>query len=258
MGRSQWGENSAVSMARVLCKASSLLERNIDEEVLTKRLQFLIYDLNEHCADLTGADQLFEGLREFFFEKKGYRCTSEHHHHTPEHLCSNLISQGHGHIEVLAALFCTLGQGMNLPLQVLAVNPLRYVRLATAPTVFDLGRGGQQLSPQDLIEVLQTHSPLDPLADRTYLEPLELMVVYLTHLKGCCAEDLHLQLSLLNLLLELCPQKIQLYGERARAYYELGEHTLAKADLKRYFSFKDRENGPADLVGLLTELEASL
>ena len=254
------GEIRSASMARVLCKANSLLDPGVDEEVIYKRLQFLSYELKEHCVNLNSAEELLEALVEFFFVEKAYGCSQPSHHHTPDHLASTLITTRRAHIEVVTTVFCTLAYEIQLPLQILAVEPMRYVRLASSQVVFDLGEAGRPLAPQDLIEVLQNHQLLETQHQSTYLDAAEALVTYLTHLKDCppCAENLLLQLSLQSQLIELCPRRVSLYGERALTYYRLGKKHEAFMDLKRYFSFQDRERGPRDLVDLMDKLELQL
>jgi regulator of sirC expression with transglutaminase-like and TPR domain len=256
MEESLRGEVRPAQMARVLCKASALLERTVEEELLLKRLQFLIYELRDYCgAALSPLDSL-DGLVKFFFHHKQYTVASPDRHFFTDHLISTLISTRKADIEVLTMLFVLMAQEIGLPLQILALRPLRYVRLANSETVLDLAKQGMKLSPQDLIEVLQNNPRLQEFKSG-HLNHHQLLVSYLTHLKECgpCAENPNLNLALLSHLIELCPNNISLYAERALIFRQLGQNTHALADLKRYFSFQDRESGPVQLVELLEELE---
>ncbi len=249
------GEIRSASMARVLCRANSLLDPAVDEDIIYKRLQFLSYELKEHCTNVSEPEQLLEALLEFFFEIKSYNCSA--HHQTLDHLASTLISTRRAHMEVVTTVFCTLAYEVQLPLQILAVKPMRFVRLASSPVVFDLGQGGRRLSSQDLIEVLQNHEPLETHNQSAYLDTAEALVRYLTHLKECppCAGNLSLQLALQTQLIELCPHRVGLYGERALTHYQLGKDQEASKDLKRYFSFQDKEQGPSELLDLMAKLQ---
>lgn len=256
MEESLRGDIRPAQMARVLCKASALLESSVEEDLLLKRLQFLIYELRDYCGAATSPWTALEGLVDFFFTQKQYAISPAGRHFSSDHLLSTLISSRKADVEVLTMLFVLLAEEIEVPLQILALRPLRYVRLANSEIVLDLASQGRQLSAQDLIEVLQDNPPLQE-AKGGHLGHDQLLVSYLTHLKECgpCAEDPQLNLALQSQLIELCPHQISLYAERALTFQELGESALALADLKRYFSFQGRERGPVELVALLDKLE---
>lgn len=235
-----------------------------------RRLQFLGFELTAMISPDDSTSRKLETLNRFFFELKEFSVPIDASFHDPLslHLLNRVLNTRVGSSRTLSMVYRYLGEQIGLKFEFVDLQPncyLKHVENGQSKFV-DFGRKGTTLSSDQLIESLQaraqaTHQSKAEIA--TLCESVgadHFIVEYLMVLKGAYQDRSNVEplLMVQNWILEYQPSNMTVMGERALLLNHLGHYRNAFADLKRYFSFADRNAAPKELVVLFDELSRRL
>lgn len=220
------------------------------------------YELTASLKSDFTTSQKFDLLNYFFFDLKEFAIPVEPLFHDPLslNLLNRVLNARVGSSKTLALIYRYLGEQIGLKFEFVDLQPncfLKYVENGISKFV-DLARHGKILSSDELIATLQsrakTKAEVADLCETMSLD--EFVINYLSILKNAYQQRSNLEPLLIvqNWLLEYQPANMMVIGERALLLNHLGHFKNSFADLKRYFSFADRNTAPLELVNLFDEL----
>lgn len=262
------------SLLRELSRISFEIDGQVPIDWMLKRVQFLVYELNAKVR--VGIEHLdpqekILALNEFFFNEKGFRVgTRDQVENANDWLMQNVLVHRTGSVELISVLYAVLAEKFGLQMEFVEFhrpeNPtcllLRWMDLDGQARYIDVRRSGHTLTSQEVLEALHL-SHLQSKDIGKLLEPKKIdtvMVEYISQLKRrMSVESFGEKLLLLqNLLIAWRPSEIRFLAERAFISKGLGHLNSALSDLKRYFSFQDKERAPEEVVKLYGELSQKL
>lgn len=257
-----------LNLVRELSRISYQLDSSVLLDWMVKRVQFFSYELQTLIRpDTSERDRLAE-LNLFFFQSKKFQCTNEPmrlQDPSSAFLLGQVLAARCGAPTVIALLYACLADRIQLDLEFVDLKPTCFLKWNDngRSRYIDVTRGGVTLSNDELIEMLHTRFQMTTLSVDSLLETYTFetfLVEYLNELKLALlkSNDPDKLLFLQNTLISYQPSNIQLLGERALLHRRLGNFKSALADLKRYFTFHEREKAPAELVSLHDELSQLL
>jgi regulator of sirC expression with transglutaminase-like and TPR domain len=263
------------TLLRELSRISQAFDPTLPADWMVKRVQFFAYELMSLVGHPGSSDSLSKSVRalsvidrvkvlnRFFFEQKGFSCRPIATGRTEDWLLHEVISRRTGSPPVIALLYVLLAERLGLETDwvTLPASSARAVlRIADSPRShhIDLTAGGRLLDDQDLLDLIALEPNLDG-KDGTR-PAVAFLVDYIKNLKATI--DLESQpnraLFLQDLLVAWVPSDLRLLAERAQIHRRLGNLSVAWNDLKRYFSFFEKDHAPDEIRALFGELEERL
>lgn len=255
-------------MLREMSTISAQLESSIPSDWIVKRVQFLAYELRSHTPAHSTPLESCRILNQYFFREKGFNAVSRLQD-IPDAstalLLHRVLVTRTGAPAVLSLLYSFLACQIGLRLEFIDLRPTCFLKFVEngVSRFIDLTREGRVLSSDDLLESLHTRFHLEAVPRSALLDHVpssRFMTDYLLALKVAYVRRGEPEALLLiqNALMAHSPASLQLLGERALLYRRLGHLKSALSDLKRYFSFSDREKSPEELTRVYDELVAML
>ncbi len=254
----------ALRELREMSRLSFELDPSVPVEWMIKRVQFFAYEL-ETTVDVSSSEhRRLSALNFFFFEKKKFQALLEPMHGSEPwsaFVLSHVLTARGGSTTVIALLYSILAQHIRIPVELVDLKPARYLRWVDngRARYIDIARGGVTCSTDELLEILHAQFQSDSLASANLLEsysPESYLIEYVLELRASLRlyGDPEKLLFLQNFLISLQPNNFHLLGERAILHRQIGNFKSALLNLKRYFSFFERERAPIDLVDLHDDL----
>lgn len=254
----------AFGLIRELARISSQLDASVLADWMIRRVQFFAYELQTLISEDASERDRLATLNRFFFENKKFLCFTDSAR-LPDpssvYVLNKVLSARCGAPTVVALLYACLAERIGLCLEFVDLKPTCFLKWSDQgrSRYIDVTRGGVTLSNDELIEMLQSRFQMTTLSVDSLLETYSfetLLAEYVTELKIALlpANDAEKLLFLQNTLISYQPSNMQLFGERALLHRRLGNFKSSLADLKRYFTFHDRDKAPADLVRMHDEL----
>ncbi len=250
------------SLIPLLMATNSIMSPNESLENCVRIVSFLTYELVSQCDELT-PDKRFEHLTYFYFQLKGFKPFSGS---TPSLLLKPVLTKRHGHPLPLALLYMHLARQIDLTIQLLHVKDLYIFKWVNGGHAhyFDFTSGCKSLCEADLVKLLNTGAELhstnsgDRLARMTSYSLKTLFVHYIETLMTYLQSEgrLHQLHITLNILMRLDSSNLYILGQRALLRQKLGYAKEALHDLKRYFSFVDRDVAPLEIQLAFQQLES--
>ncbi len=255
-------------MLQEMSTVSAQLEPSIHRDWVVKRVQFLAYELRSQTPAHSTPGESCEILNRYFFGEKGFSAVSRLQDvpdASPALLLHRVLTARAGAPAVLSLIYSFLACQIGLRLEFVDLRPTCFLKFIDkgVSRFIDLTRDGRVLSSDDLLESLHTRFHLDTVPRSALLDhvPSErFMTDYLLSLKVAYVRrgEPDALLLIQNALMAHQPASLQLLGERALLHRRLGNLKNALADLKRYFSFNDRERAPDEFTRAYDELVATL
>lgn len=236
---------------------NSILWPKENVESTFRHVQFLGFEIMRNCESLNEADR-WDMLRKFIFEDKGFHISSNRLQDVrdKELLIKSVLDERIGHPLPVVFLLLHLAHFLDLPMALLQARHhylLKWVR--SGKTLYlDLYNECRALNDQELIQVLnRTSSSLEVWSAK------QLVIQYLELLMHAfqTSQNLPLLHVIYNLLLQMDDTNTSVLGQRALLRQKLGFTRDAMNDLKRYFSFVERNQAPSELQQAWMELEAA-
>jgi regulator of sirC expression with transglutaminase-like and TPR domain len=248
----------SLNLVRELSRISSQVDSSVPFEWMVKRTQFFAYELQTFVVPNASAEARLALLNQFFFEKKKFRCSERPFHAAAKPaslLLSQVLSGRTGSPTVIALLYTLLAEHIGLELEFVDLRKTCFLRWNEngRTKYIDVSRNGSLLSSEELIETL-CESLLEVYSFESFL------CQYVCDLKLSLRSENNLEklLFLQNTLISYQPSNVHLLGERALLHRQMGNLKNALSDLKRYFTFCDRDRSPNELLKLFDELVAVL
>lgn len=253
------------SLLPLLIGINCLLRGDNFQDWCARNINFMTYELNAACEGL-GEDERLIKLNEFFFGARDYRIDQLQRQQLSDRdlFLRDVLSERCGGALPIALIYTHLAFQLNLPMMIVNIQNLclvRWVR-ADACTYLDLTKGGQQLCEEDLLHYLNKEpsvSEIQAQVDKLdILNFKQVMTIYLEDLRSALARSKEPDLThaALSMLLKIQPNNLKYLADRALLRKSLGFHKEALSDIKRYFSFCDLANAPADLQMAFKEMTA--
>ena len=245
-----------------ICEICTRVEPDVKASSVMRRLQFLGYELTAMVGQHDSTPQKLDTLNRFFFDVKDFSVPQEPNFFDPLsiHLLNRVLNSRIGSSRTLAMVYRYLGEQIGLKFEFVDLQPhcyLKHVENGISKFV-DFSRRGQSLTSDELLETLQSRAKsqieLASLCESVGAD--HFVVEYLMVLKSAYQERSNVEplLMVQNWILEYQPSNMMIIGERAVLLNHLGHYRNAFADLKRYFSFADRNSAPKELVVLFEDL----
>lgn len=235
------------TLVPILIGINSLLKMDDSQDWCLRTVNFMTYELAALCEGKNEADR-FEILNEFLFRGREFRIQNLNRKcaTVEDLLVKNVLEQRGGGLIPTALLYIHLANQLDLMLFVLnqpAFHILKWSRGSKASFI-DLTQEGKVLDEEELLRVLSTCG-----GAQQNISFRELLVCYLHDLRSAYRRNNELDLchAVLSMILKIEPTNLKYLGERAILRKEMGHVKEAQQDLKRYFSFTDVSNAPADI-----------
>ncbi len=251
-------------MIKEVSAISAQLDPGIGADWMLKRVQFMAYELRTHTPFEATPFELCEILNDYFFTQKGFKAIPKIHEAKDPLTClllQRVLSTRSGSPAVLSLIYSFLATQIGLRLEFVDLRPTCFLKFVVSGVshYVDMSGEGRMLSSDDLLESLHSRFHLKAIPAEALLEPVSMerfLSEYLTSLKSEYVRRTNLESLLLiqNALMALQPSSLQLLAERALLYRRLGHFKQALADLKRYFSFHDKETAPVEVLSVFNEL----
>lgn len=254
------GSEDSVTLTHVLQGLNGLLTPQDSPEWASRALNFMTYELMAQCEGLEESDR-FERLNEFFFRQKGFQFFSNPQGDLSESqlLLRPVLESRVGTPLMIALLYLHLAAHLDLPAYLVGIKGayiMKWVRSGHC-TYVDLCQDGRILTEAQVMDLVLRGAEEGKSVEALNILPARrLLTRYLDQLiriyeKSEQSLKLHL---IYNVLLKVEPQNSKALGQRALLRRQLGLEKDALADLKRYFSFVDRSQAPAELLAIFQEL----
>lgn len=252
------------SLLPLVFGTNSYLMPNEPFAKLYQQLSFMNYEISQLCEQKS-EEERFQRLNQFFFSKMGFLPTfTDRNSKNPSRLLiPQFFNQKEGHPLLISIAYAHFAAQLDLPIYLTSTkwpHILKWIRGQERTTFVDMTSGGQQLSKDKLLE-LYNHSEgagsEDPIRF-DILSSKSILCFYLDELLDNYDSSLcdFSEIDILNILISLRPSHIKYLAQRALAYKDRGEFKPALQDLKRYFSFIDRNTATPQLKMAFYELQA--
>jgi regulator of sirC expression with transglutaminase-like and TPR domain len=210
------------------------------QDASLRAVNFMSYELATLCDNKTD-EEVFQILNNFFFQIKNFKIS------TSPFLLDSVLNERNGCGIAVALLYLHLARTLDLDVHLVhwpLHTILKWENQGSAQFL-DLSQGGRFLSADEILEIVNIHKE----QVRT-LSMSESLVQYLTYIsmnyrQSQELEQLH---KVLNLILKIEPENTRHLSERALLRRDLGLHKEALCDLKRFFSFIDKNSASPQLV----------
>lgn len=253
-----------LNLVRELSRISEQLDPSVPSEWLIKRILFFAYELQTRVQKEASERDRLAALNFFFFEDKKFRCLSDsakRHALSEAYRLNHVLMTRSGAPTVLALIYAFLAERIGLSLEFVDLKPTCFLKWTEdgRSRFIDIIRGGSTLSSDELIEMLHSRFQMTSFCNTSLLETFSFdtyLADYISELKFTLLpkNEPEKLLFLQNILIAYQPSNIQLLGERALLHRRLGEFKNALSDLKRYFTFHERDKAPPELVRIFEEL----
>lgn len=250
------------TLAPVLMAINSMLWPTESQEWTHRTLSFMSYELQTKCEHKCEADRLHV-LNEYFFHTKCFQIQP----HTMElQACDLLIkpvlTQKAGCCLPVSMVYLHLASALDLPIHLIHANNhylLKWVRGGKSCYI-DLNQNGYILNEQQMAQILQ--KSMEPGKEPAQLDVLPARLILTRYIHDVIRvferekQDDALHIAL-NILLKLEPNLLTALAKRAAVRRRLSLTKESLADLKRYFSFVEFNQAPAELQSIFYEIQTS-
>lgn len=251
-------------MLKEMSAISAQLDPGIGADWMVKRVQFMAYELRTHTPYEASPFELCEILNDYFFEQKGFSAVAKIHEAKDPLTClllQRVLSSRTGAPVVLSLIYSFLATQIGLKLEFVDLRPTCFLKCVVdgASHYIDMNGRGRILSSEAMLECLHSRVHMKAIPAAALLEPVSMeryLSEYLTMLKMEYVRRSNHEslLTIQNALMAQQPSSLQLLAERALLYRRLGHFKQALADLKRYFSFQEKETAPIEVLTVFNEL----
>ena len=224
---------------------------DLDVQQVLSQVDHLLARVKRRIPADAGALQKLRSLNQFFYRDLGF-CGNVNDYYDPDNSFINVVLVTRRAIPIsLAVVWMELAQGLGLSARGVGFpgHFMMKVNLSEGQVVMD-PLDGQSLSRENLAERLDPYRQRTGLADEfeapvgLYLQetrPRDIIARMLRNLKDIYSsqDDWSRLIAVQNRLLILLPQSWPDYRDRGLAHAQLGDTTLAVADLDTYLQHVD-------------------
>lgn len=244
----QLDEESWEALAPLLVATDQLLNPSDTNDQTFRRLHFLVFELFSRCEGLEEAERM-EQLLHFFFKEKAFYFHDSKNINELNLSISSALNDFSGHPFVATLLFLHLAHALQIPLfwiQFQNQSILKWHRSGHCEYL-DFLCEGRKLSDAEVLKVIEKRG-----CRVECWSPKQLYQGYLDLITKALEKTANLKSLLLaySLAIQMDDSNTHLLGRRAFLRFRLGYTKDAHADLKRYFSFVDKNNAPLEILEL--------
>ncbi len=239
----------------LLLKLDAHISSHNDEDLLIRKLRFLVYELKTNCEGLKEEDRI-NILNELFFDSQGYTSTQTQAPSFEDLSFSSLFSTKKADTIVLVILYQYFASKVNLPVYAVSIKPIHVLKWINKNhhCYIDIHRYGKIFNQNELLNILNKNKP-----SANCFEIITIKQTLLSYLKSLRSAlnnetDDEKQMACLNLYLSFDESNLNALQERALLCYKAGWHNQALEDLKRYFSFTDYNCAPISIKTVYQKL----
>lgn len=253
----------------VLIGINSLIETDEIEDHITRSLNFMVYEISAATSGLKEADRWLL-LNDYFFSRKNFQAICIPSQPQPmlklnPLLLSQVINQRVGHPMVLSIIYSHFAQLIDLPIFLVHCPPqflLKWIRSGHNHYI-DLNQKGRVINENELTHFLNIQGIQWTQDEYDTFEILPLRQIITQYLKMIIEyfenfQDPQKLLLLYNLLVQMDSQNVKILAKRSLLYRELGLLQEAVTDLKRYFSFVEKDHSSPELRSVFIELQKQI
>lgn len=229
-------------------------------EWASRNLNFMTYELMAQAEGLTEAER-FELLNRYYFKTKGFQVLQLTPQEAQERhlLLKPVLESRAGAPLAIALIYLHFAAHLDLPAYLIQLRNhflLKWVRGGHSSYI-DLCNEGRLVSEEELVQIVARTNELSSGVEtlsilpnrKTFLRYTEDLLRVYERLQAF--ERLY---AIYNVILKVEPQNSRIIGRRALLCRQMGLDKEALADLKRYFSFVDRSQAPAEMIMAFQEL----
>lgn len=242
------------SVAPLMIATDHLISATPNSDQTFRRLHFLCFELASLCEQLSEKERL-EHLIEFFFDKKAFVMN-------PDVSVKNLslreaLTQFHFHPVVGLSLFLHMAHELHIPLFWVKFHNryiLKWVRSGKSD-YFDFSNPKYFLNESEILKIFETtECSVECWGSKdTYQLYLSLLVKALEN-----ENQTHSLHTAYSLSIQADQNNTHLLGRRAFLRHKMGFAKEAHADLKRYFSFVEKDQAPVEIQDLYQKVSMNL
>lgn len=246
----------------IICINSLFVEEN-NEDSLCRNLKFMVYEIMALAAHLPEAEHC-SLLNNYFFNTKGFQCLplAPRTMGIEYLMLQSTLNNRSGHPLIVALIYCHLANSLKLPIFISSLHfphLVKWVR-GNQNSFINLEKQGELASEQELALVINRKHQFSLRREGESLDilsSLQIVIAYL-HLIIECFEvnkDRESLLFLYGILMQADPSNLKILARRSLLYREMGRVKEAIADLKRYFSFVEKNQASPELQIAFSELQ---
>lgn len=252
------------SLVPLLIGANSVLWPGEGMEWCSRNINFMSYELIAKCENYEESDR-FHILTDYFFDQKGFQLIPLNKAHLKEedYLIKPVLSQRTGSALTISLIYLHLASHLDVPAYMIRLQEhyiLKWIRSGKSNYI-DLANGGRLFSEEQVLKLLQATSnkkSTDQISTSLDILPnRKIFSNYITDLIQIYEQDSKVQqlLTSYDILLKIDPSNAKYLARRALLRQRLGYAKEALSDLKRYFSFVDKEQASPEVQMAFVELQ---
>lgn len=235
---------------QLLINISSKLSNEESHDGYLRAFNFMSYELATLC-DHQSDNEVLETLNNFFFTNKKFKLSPS------PILLKSILTERAGCGIALAFMYMHLAKCIGLELQLIhwPLHAILKWERGGKSDFIDLEQQGRRLSEDELLTMVNKHK--EQVRTLSLNESIVQYLAYIsTHYRQLSENELlH---KTLGLILKIEPENTRYLAERALLRRKMGLGKEALSDLKRYFSFTDRDLAPQSLIHAYDELVSAL
>lgn len=251
------------SLAPLALSLNQILLSEEGQDQSLRNINFMCYELMSRCQDKDEEGRLKE-LLNYFFEEKGFQVIPPSADGWTEDdlLLGTTLQNRVGSPLALALVFLHLASQLDLPIYLVHIKRhcvVKWVR-AGRSCFLDLTASGNELTQEQLLKLINKSVGSKTFGSDDGFEILPSKKVFLRYAEELGnlykqAKDSQRLHTILNTRLVIDTTNLEILAERALLRQRLGYIKEALQDLKRYFSFVDKEHAPSELQAAFHQMQ---
>lgn len=251
------------SLAPLALNLNHILWPEDGQEQSLRTINFMCYELMARCQEKDEEGRLLE-LLNYFFKEKGFQITppSTEGWLEDDLLIKTSLQNKKGAPLPITLIFLHLASQLDLPIYLVHLKRhciVKWVRGGKS-NFLDLSAEGLVLTQEQLLEMMNSSRGTSA---ETCLEILPSKKVFLRYSEELSklytqANDLVRLLTTYNTRLVIEPNNLELLAARALLRQKMGFIKEGLQDLKRYFSFVEKDHSPLELQQAFLQMQTAV
>ncbi|MCB0391310.1 MAG: hypothetical protein KDD58_08465 [Bdellovibrionales bacterium] len=242
-------------LIHLILKLDIFLNKNGDEDLLLRKINFLTYELKSFCNGLHEQDKIII-LNEYFFGANNFYSLAESSCLSEDLSLNQLFTSKKGNCLLLAIVYQYFANQIDLAIYAIGLQPIHIMKWYSNKKCFyiDLNRQGKIFKHDEILKIINCYNKGQDSFDALNNE--QLFNTYLDELISALERNgSHEQLlTCLSLALFINENDLKALKNRGLLYYKNGYYNEALMDLKKYFSFTDFACTPQEIKTVYQKL----
>ena len=250
------------SLTPLVASLNQVLWPEATYDQLLRELNFMVFEVQHRTASLAESDKIKELNRYFFCEKGFAIANAEDQLKDPAWQLIQVLSKKEGSGLMVGLIYLHLANQLDLPLFMVFSPQFNLVKWVNPKKNYflDLSRKGLPLDEESVVaQISNAQSIPCPDDQKRLFEILPNRLAFIEYAEALSRifnrqADLHKQHTTINAQLLIEDDNLDLIAQRALLRKRLGFIKEALSDLRRYFSFIEKNQAPIELQKAFRDL----